>query len=914
MPEQAAQPLPDGSPGFRFGSFVLIPHRQALLHEGQAVPLGGRAFDILTLLVRRAGEIVTRAELFAHVWPGTHVHEHNLKVNIGNLRRALAAHDAATEYVATIAGRGYKFVAPLNPVAPAPAPSSAALVRSRFAPPPKARQLFGREDAVEQIVVQARQIGYVTIVGPGGVGKTSIAITAALSCAGDAQDVAFVDLSTLGDAQFVVPALASAMGVSLGIEDPVGEVIERLRAERPVLIIDNCEHVISATATLVERIASAVPEAMIIATSREPLRTRHERVHHLAGLPYPDAAAAIAPEEALRYPAVQLFLAKAGHGAAAEVDATYLRSASRICARLDGLALAIELAAGTAGGFAPAVLDDLFNGGFAGLQRGPRELPLRHQTLEATLDWSYRLLPDHEAVLFTLLSAFSGRFSAEDVEGLYAVAGLDPIVGRDALGQLVAKSLVATDFTGGMLRYRLVESTWVYASQRLIHSPYLERTKRHFAARVLARMQQAEREWAFLSAREWLGKYRDQIDDLRAAIRWAFAPGGEASAGISLVLAALPLWQELSAFREMLAAIHQALDAEGGDALSALNRARLHMAQAWAMTLSRRVPDETDKVWRRSIHFAHAAQNRELELQAVYGEGVFLAYSGRPGSALRSMRRFAEAEKIDWTRVPGGMRFLAHDEIYAGHLDAADARLQVLRARYGDNADEPGLSRFQVDLPVAINLSSAMLAWLRGSSRVAADFADRAIARAAEIDHMISLGNAVCLAAIHTSFLDGEWARAEQMQRRLAEVARRESVGIYEGTARFFAGALSAERGESDGLAVMAASIDELWANGWRLRTSLYRCILAEAWLKAGEPARAAACLRSVLASRDLREERWSHGELRRVAGMVAAHEGDTARAEHHFRRGLRTSRAIGAEAFVRRIDGTRAALGLAGV
>lgn len=911
MPEQAAQTSTDVTPGFRFGAFELIPHRQALLYDGHPVPLGGRAFDILTLLVRRAGETVTRAEMFDHVWPGTHVHEHNLKVNLGNLRRALASHDPATEYVATISGRGYKFVALLNPASLAQVPLRPARTHSRLAPPPKARHLFGREEAVGQIVAQARQGGYVTIVGPGGAGKTSIAIAVAHSCAGDAQDVAFVDLSTLGDAQFVVPALALAMGVSLGIEDPVAEVIERLRAESPVLIIDNCEHVIAATAALVERIASAVPEARIIATSREPLRTRHEQVHHLAGLPYPDPAAVVAPEDALSYPAVQLFLAKTGHGDAAEVDPSFLRSASRICARLDGLALAIELAAGTAGGFAPAALDDLFSGGFTGLRRGPRDAPLRHQTLEATLDWSYRLLADHEAVLFTLLSAFSGRFSAEDVEGLYAVAGLDPVAGRDALGQLVAKSLVATEFTGGALRYRLVESTWVYASQRLIHSFYLEPTKRHFAARVLARMRQAEREWAFLSAREWLGKYRDQIDYLRAAIRWAFAPGGDAETGMSLVLAALPLWQELSAFREMLAAIHQALDAEGGAAIPVLHRARLHMAQAWAMTLSRRVHDETGAVWRQSIHFAHAAQNKELELQAVYGEGVYLAYSGRPRSALRSMLGYAEAEQVDWTRAPGGMRFLAHDEIYAGRLDAADAHLQVLRARYGDDADEPGLSRFQVDLPVAINLSSAMLAWLQGASDASDDFVDRAITRATEIDHMISLGNAVCLAGIHASFLDGDWARAAQMQRRLAEVARRESAGIYEGTARFFAGALAAEGGDRDGLATMAASIDELWDNGWRLRTSLYRSILAEAWLKAGEPTRAAACLRAMLESRDLREERWSHGELWRVAGLVAAHEGERARAGHHFRRGLRTSHAIGARVFVRRIEQTRAALGL---
>lgn len=896
---------------YQFGEFELIPDRQALLHRGDAVALGGRAFDILTLLVRRAGETVSRAELFAHVWPGYVVHEHNLKVNVGNLRRMLAACDPDTDYVATIAGRGYKFVGALEPIAEAPSLPQAGSGRRHLAPPPNAPYLYGREEALLQIAECLRENGYVTIVGPGGAGKTSIAAAAAQHCRSAGQAIAFVDLSTLNDAQFVIPAMAAALGISLAIDDPIAGVIALLRAERPILIIDNCEHVIATTAALLERISRDVPDAQIIATSREPLRTRSEHVFHLTKLGFPEPGTITSLAEALQYPAIRLFLAKAGHSDDAGLDIAYVNAVAAICVRLDGLALAIELAAGTAGGFGTDALTQMFSEGFGAMHRGPRDAPLRHQTLEAALDWSYRLLPEQEAVLLALLSVFAGRFSADDAESIYAAGRLDPMTGRDALGQLVAKSLVSADVIAGVLRYRLVESTWVYASQRLLGSLHVDAAKRLFAARVLARMQQAEREWLYLTSREWLSRYGEQLDDLRAAIRWAFGHCGDVRMGIDLVVAALPLWQELSAFQEMLAAIEQALASGGSDELSPLSRARMHMAQAWAMTLARRVHPQTSQAWRESIRFASVARDGNLALQAVCGEAVYLAYSGRPLTALRSMQDFAKSADVDWHEAPGGMRFLAHDEIYAGRLDAADARLQFLRQTWAEAEDEQGLSRFQVDLPVAINLSSSLLAWLQGCSEVSAELADHAIARAESLDHMISLGNAICLAGLPTAFLDGDLARAEDLQCRLADVARRESVGIYEGTADFFSGAIAAARGDHEGLEAMAASIEALWTNGWRLRTGLYRGLLAEAWLGAGDQDRAARSLSPVLDWRDAREERWSHPELWRVAALIAARSGQTDLAERYFRHGLNRSEAMGAVAFTSRIKTSMAKLEL---
>jgi predicted ATPase len=700
----------------------------------------------------------------------------------------------------------------------------------------------------------------------------------------------------------VVPAIASALGVSLGFDDPIAGVIDVLRINKLLLIIDNCEHVIAMAAAIVERISAEVPSARIIATSREPLRTRHEQIHFLSGLAYPDQTTTLSTSDALQFPAIQLFISKAYDSRDAKPTDAYVRSVVSICTRLDGLALAIELAAGTASVLASAALDDLFKDGFDTMNRGARDAPLRHQSLEATLDWSYRLLPDREAVLLGLLSVFSGRFYADDVEAMYSAGALEPMTGRDALSQLVAKSLVSAEYDGGTVHYRLAESTGIYAARRLFGSIYRDKARRQFAVRTQDKLQIAEREWASQTSREWLGKYRRQIDDVRAAIAWAFDPAGDAALGVELVVAALPLWQELSAFREMLEAIELASSNSAAlVALAPLGRAKLFTARAWAMTLARHMHPQTDEAWRESIFYSGRSRDAEFQIRSVCGQAVFLAYSGRPRTALRSMNEFAAAKGLDWTTAPDGERLLAHIKIYAGELDSASAHLEALMGEWGHLEEGHGLSRFQVDLPVGIRLSQAFLSWLQGDPDRAAGLASRAIDRAADLDHMISLGNAISLAALPMAFVEGDLEAASQLQRQLTEVSRRESVGIYEGTATFFAGAIQSARGDSAGLTLMETSISGLLRGSWRARVPFYRSLLAEAYLAAGEMQLAEDSLRAVFAETGIREERWWHPDLWRVGGMIAARSRRSDKAARYFQKSLDSAIAMGAGAATKR-------------
>lgn len=895
---------------YEFGDFRLLPERQTLLFKGQPVALGGRAFDILTLLLLRAGEVVSKADLFSHVWPGYIVHEHNLKVNMGTLRRSLAELDPETEYIATIAGRGYKFVREVGGNCKHSVAASARVAGPHVSPP-EVPHLFGREEAIRLISAQLQHSGYLSIIGPGGAGKTSIAIAVARMCCEGHDTVAFVDLSTLSDPHFVVPAMASGVGVSLGLDDPIAAVIDRLRRDDMILLIDNCEHVISMAASIVERISSALPQARLIITSREPLRTRYENVYFLPGLQYPETVGEIDAGEALAYPAVQLFLAKVQDPDIAQRSEDYIRDIASICRRLEGLALAIELAAGTASALAPTALKQFFEQGFNMMGRGPRNTPLRHQTLEATLDWSYRLLPEREAVLLELLSLFSGRFSADDVEALYAAGGIEPMAGRDALSQLAAKSLVTTEFNQGALLYRLPESTSAYAAQRLFGATHRQLARRHFAIGIRDKLQVAEREWSLQTSRQWLGKYRALIDDVRSVMIWAFDPAGDVEIGAAVVVAALPLWQELSAFKELLAAIEMAEAAASAmSALSPVDRVKLSTAKAWAMTLARQMHPRTNLAWRGSINDARETADPEFELPAVCGQAVFLTYSGKPLAAVRSMHRYAAATGLNWTLVPDGKRFLAHAEIYAGRFSSASVRLEELTASWGGLTDGRRLSRFQVELPVAIGLSHAFLLWLQGDSERAFDVAVRAIARATELDHMISLGNALCLAGLPVAFLTGDLSTASRLQAQLADVSKRENIGIYEGTSQFFSGAIQVAGGDEAGLATMQRSIAELEANSWVARVAFYRCLLAEAWLKSGNVRHAEKCLTDALGQPDVREERWCHPELLRVAGLIEAEKGHVEKAIGLLEKSVRWARRMGGGAAVRRASTSLSQIG----
>jgi predicted ATPase/DNA-binding winged helix-turn-helix (wHTH) protein len=456
-----------------FGSFQLLPEQRLLLEGDKPLRVGSRALELLIVLVERPGELVSKEELMARVWPNTFVEAANLTVHVAALRRTLGDGRDGNRFLINIPGRGYRFVAPIKfteVLTPSPLQSDG--VKAVHNLPAAVDRLIGREEIVSGLSAQLSRDRCLTIVGPGGIGKTSVALAAARELiANYAHGVWLIDFAPIGETLLVPTALASVLGIEIKTEEPLRELIATLKNRQMLLVLDNCEHVVAAAANLAAGILRGVPGVQVLATSREPFCTDGERVCRLPPLQSPPPADGISAQEALRFPAVQMFVERAaaalGEFALSDEDAPIV---ANICRRLDGIPLAIEFAAARLncfgiGGLA-ARLDDRLR-----LLTGGRRTALpRQQTMRATLDWSYDLLTEIQQMVLRRVSVFSGDFTLRAVD---FVISDDPDVRNhivDHVAELVTKSLIVAEMGDAEPRLRLLETTRAYALAKLIES------------------------------------------------------------------------------------------------------------------------------------------------------------------------------------------------------------------------------------------------------------------------------------------------------------------------------------------------------------------------------------------------------------------------------------------------------------
>ena len=479
-----------------FGPFRLFAAERQLRKGDEALQLGGRALDTLIALVERAGEVVTRGELISRVWPNVTVEEANLRVYIANLRKALGDGREGSRYIVTVPGRGYCFVAPVTRSASQHSPSRdvAALDRLQRLPP-KLTRMIGRDDTVRGLSAQLMMYRFVNIVGPAGIGKTTVAISVAhLLLDGFNGAVFFVDLAALTDAKLVATTVAQALGLMVQTRDPLRSLPAFIGDRKFLLVLDNCEHVIHSAATLAERVVDGTPQTHVLATSREALRVEGEHIHLLYALDCPPVEGGLTAAAALKYPAVQLFMERAaasGHDAVLnDIDAPIVAT---ICRRLDGIPLAIELAASHAGTLRIRGIADLLDNRFSLLWRGRRTAVPRHQTLNAMLDWSYNLLSPHERTVLSRLSVFVGDFKLEAACSVAADAEIDQASSTRAIISLLAKSLISKTESRGSTYYRLLDlprslspapRRIADAPRRLVRRPYRRTGRVHWAQRT----------------------------------------------------------------------------------------------------------------------------------------------------------------------------------------------------------------------------------------------------------------------------------------------------------------------------------------------------------------------------------------------------------------------------------------------
>ena len=553
-----------------FGPFRLLPAAQALYEGDQRLRLGSRAFEVLCALVERAGELVSKEELVARVWPNLHVDDAALRVHISALRKALHDDPAAAQYVVNVAGRGYRFVAGITRTAHgAPEGDASGSLAHAGIPAPSVR-MIGRDAAVDDLVRSLQQQRFVTITGPGGMGKTTIALAVADQLADSYRHhVLFVDLTPLADPLLLPLAVASALQLQASSHNSAADLVALLRDRQMLLLFDNCEHLIEAVATLAEGILAGASAVHILATSREPLRAAGEWVHRLQPLGLPAKSAALTAADVMTSPAAQLFIerTRAANDTFMLSDAD-APSVADICHRLDGIPLAIELAAARVDLFGVQGLASRLNDSFALLVSGRRTALPRHRTLRATLDWSYRLLPDYEQRLLCRLAIFRGSFTPAAATAVAWEDAGDSASLLDGIANLVAKSLVVATPVVGNVRYRLLETTRAYAAEKVAAGNEGAALLRRHGTYFRLLLDEAERDWETKSEKQWNAIYAHTIDDVRAALDWAMSPGGDALLGIALTAASAPLWFSLALVEEYRPRAERALEAIGTAALA----------------------------------------------------------------------------------------------------------------------------------------------------------------------------------------------------------------------------------------------------------------------------------------------------------------------------------------------------------
>ena len=728
----------------RFGRFELQPEDRRLVVDGRDVGLGPRAFDVLTILAGQPGELVSKEELLQRVWPNLVVEENNLPVQVSALRKILGA-----EAIATVQGRGYRFTG--NVAIPAAA--------HRNNLPQPLTSFVGHDGTLVEYAKLLDQTRLLTLTGIGGSGKTRMAIRLAERVADTFPDgVAYVDLAPIADPERVPVAVAATMGVREEPTKPIEETLAReLAGQRVLLVLDNCEHLLESVATLLEPLLQSAPGVRALVTSREGLGIAGERTAPVRSLSIPPRDS-IDPDRIPDYESVRLFVDRARQVAPEfELGAANAGVVAEICRRLDGIPLAIELAAAWVRMLSieqiRARLDDRFR-----LLTGSTRAVPRHQTLLATLHWSYDHLTSDEQRMFRRLAVFAGGWS---LAAAVAVAGDgDELRCVEHMSRLIDKSLVLVDRTAADgPRYSMLETVREYAYDRLLESGERDATRERHLACFLAVAQDALPRFFTPDVREALETIDREFANVLGAHRWCDHALNGAVDGLELAAALRVYWFNRGLFALGQTVYEEALARPGAQARTmararalfalgqhnffrgdveavvapveqALAIAREHGDNDWVCRCLYRLA--TALCWLGERARALACADEELVVARATGDErqICLAFSakgqifracGDPSSAMQAYSQAIDRLTRDPWNANANLRELALVLVERGELQRAAALLaQVVR----DGMDIGSAYGHPADSWVAARLAAALGEWeraarLQGSSDAA---------------------------------------------------------------------------------------------------------------------------------------------------------------------------------------------------
>lgn len=620
---------------FLFGPFRLSTSKRVLFEGDRVVRLGTKAIEILIALVERAGELVSKHELVEIAWPDTTVVEANLTVQVAALRRALGEDESANQYIVNSPGRGYRFVAPIrivnehHPVVDAPSVPAHNL-------PAQLTRLIGRADELPALRNRLTDSRLLSIVGPPGIGKTSIAIQLSEAMLPQFRDgVWLVDLSSITNASLIPSVLAAALPIDVRSSDVLSGIVTALRYKNLLLVFDNCEHLIDAAAAAISGLLHGTRDVTILTTSREALRIEGERVYRLSSLAVPPASGECLAKDVLGFPAVQLFVERAGaitgNFELSDANAAF---AAEICRKLDGNPLAIELAAARVDAFGVKGLAARLDDRMHLLTEPHRGVPMRHRTITAALDWSYQLLSEREQYVLRCLGIFGGSFTLEA-----AIAVIPPEEGTDTaaiLADLVCKSLLSVEIGSDAIRFRLPEITKAFALAKLIETSERRAIAIRLSACIADMLKKcAEGPHRVQAARDAV----HELDNVRGVLNWALSPDGATNAGVALAAAAVPVWLENALLTECVAWTSRAIDVLDARIESQRDEMLLKAAFGLAVMFTQGMTSQSRAALDRAIELAAHLGDRQWELRARLGLILFLHRRGDLKGALEGTKR-----------------------------------------------------------------------------------------------------------------------------------------------------------------------------------------------------------------------------------------------------------------------------------
>jgi predicted ATPase/DNA-binding winged helix-turn-helix (wHTH) protein len=871
------------TPVIEFGRFRISPHRRELLADGRPVDLGGRAFDVLMALVEAHGSVVSKDELLRRVWPGRIVEESGLLVQISTLRKALGRH---RDLIKTIAGRGYQFTGDLRramnaeDLASLPPPQS---------PPTNLREpmseLIGRHAEVRSVTDLLLTHRLVTLTGAGGIGKTRLALEVARQVLPrHADGVWIAELGSLTDPGLVPVAVATALGLTLKADVVTPDVVATaIGAKRVLLVLDNCEHLIEAVTRMGEALLSASSAICLLVTSREALRTDGEWIYPVSPLEVPAEGTQDA-EGLLRSSSVKLFIARARPLAPDFMtDEQMTRTIGRICRRLDGIPLAIELAAVRASALGVEGVADRLDDRFRLLTGGLRTALLRHQTMRATLDWSYELLPEPERIVLRRVAIFAGSFTLESAGSVATSQDMPSAVVVDCIVNLVAKSLVSVNVGRPNVQYRLLETTRAYGLEKLVDSGELEGFARRHAEYYRDVFEGLANEWRTQPRSAWLATYGRQVDNLRAALDWAFSPNGDAPIAIALTIAAVPLWFQLSLMEECHARVQRALDIAGLETGTDRSRTRdqmkLYAALGAAMLQTMGAGAKMKATWTHALEIAESLGDMDYALRALWGVWASCLLSGDAKSMLPLAHRFQAlaANSTDPLDILIAERLLGVSLHYQGNQTKAQRHIERMLSHYAAPYRSGAVIRFQIDQlrfqidqRIAARAYHTRALWLLGLPDQAMGSAQQCVDEAEASGHTLSLCHGLAHGPCSVAILAGDLATADRFVMMLLERSAQDGLNAMHAMGRCFESMLVIRHGELDtGSRLLRAAIDELDQREFALFRPGFLCALGEVLARTGRIAEGRTTIEEGLERCERDEEFWCIAELLRVKGEL---------------------------------------------